>query len=211
MPLTKRKNLTAKSASRSRKISESGVNRWTKERLNSGDSGVCDSPSTSSEHEHEHEQSSPVITTSDHEQSSSVTMTSDHEQFSPVITTSDHEQSLSVTMTSDHEQSSPVTPELIIEQRTPIPDDPPTGARVKNFRIVYNLDTKLQKYGNGLLEHQQSCVFCGSLELTKEDQVGLISSLVYKCTKRSLGCSFSVIIRSADSEAPHQDTNDNVV
>ena len=82
---------------------------------------------------------------------------------------------------------------------------------MKNGRIVYNLDKILQNYGKGLLDHQQTCVFCGGLELTKEKQIGLVSSLVYECTKRSLGCSFSMIINTADTDVPDQNSNDNVV
>ena len=39
----------------------------------------------------------------------------------------------------------------------------------------------------------------------------MTSSLVYECTKRSLGCNFSVIINTADTDAPEQNANDNVV
>lgn len=56
-------------------------------------------------------------------------------------------------------------------------------------RIVTDLVGVLRSHLKAVKAHSESCEFCGELVYSKEIRVGLVSTLVYRCSKQPL-CSF---------------------
>lgn len=79
------------------------------------------------------------------------------------------------------------------------PPDTPTSSLVHGRRLVADIVGLLQQNSQAVMEHSQSCAFCGTLEFVRETRIGLSSCLEYRCSKRPL-CPLTYVINMAGNE-----------